>query len=231
MTDMPNSRPGVIFDVDGVLVDSSVAHYHSWLALADESGGHRMSEAEFDATFGRTSREIIAELWPGGQLTAAEIARLDDRKEQLYRDLLRADFRAIAGAADLITALKDAGFAVAAGSSGPPENVFLVLDQLQRRDLFDAVITAADVTRGKPHPEVFLKSAGGLGLPPHQCAVIEDALVGVAAANDAGCLSIALVAPGRDVSRFTAAQHVVRDLSELSPDRIRRWLADRPSRG
>ena len=88
-------RPNVIFDVDGVLVDSYTAHFHSWLALSEERGCHRMTEDEFRATFGRTSRETITQLWPGRKLTTAEIAELDDRKEELFREMLRADFRPI----------------------------------------------------------------------------------------------------------------------------------------
>ena len=215
---------GVIFDVDGVLVDSYTAHFRSWLALADQCGCHRMTEDEFRATFGRTTRETITDLWPGERLASDVIAELDGRKEELFRDMLRAHFNPIAGAADLIVALKEAGFGIAAGSSGPPDNVNLVLDLLQRRDLFDVVVTGVDVSQGKPHPEVFLNGAQHLGFAPSRCAVIEDAVVGVEAANRAGCLSIALVVPPRDVELFQDANHVVRDLTSLSPALISQWL-------
>ena len=78
--------------------------------------------------------------------------------------------------------------------------------------------------RGKPDPEVFLICAGRLGAAPQRCAVIEDAVVGVTAAKRAGTLSIALVVSGRDERLFDHADYVVRELSELSPARIRRWL-------
>jgi beta-phosphoglucomutase len=217
-------RPNVIFDVDGVLVDSYTAHFHSWLALAEERGCHRMTEDEFRATFGRTSRETIAALWPDPGLTVGEIAELDDRKEELFRELLRSDFRAIPGARQLIVDLKHAGFGLAAGSSGPPANVYLTIDQLQARDLFDVVVTATDVTRGKPDPEVFLTCARRLQVSPADCAVIEDAVVGVEAANRAGMLSIAFVAPGRDVNLFHHARRVVPSLTDLSPADIRHVL-------
>jgi beta-phosphoglucomutase len=217
-------RPNVIFDVDGVLVDSYSAHFHSWLALADERGCHRMTEDEFRATFGRTSRETIAAIWPGPRLTVDEIAELDDRKEELFREMLRSDFRAIPGARQLIMELKDAGFGLAAGSSGPPANVYLTIDQLQARDLFDVVVTAADVARGKPDPEVFLTCARRLHASPAACAVIEDAVVGVEAANRAGMFSIAYVAPTRDVNLFRQAGRVVAFLGDLSAADIRRAI-------
>ncbi len=218
-------RLGVIFDVDGVLVDSYTAHFHSWLALADECGCHRMTEDEFRATFGRTSRETIARLWPAEPMATDAIAELDDRKEELFRDMLRAHFQPIPGAADLIAMLKAAGFALAAGSSGPPDNVNLVLEQLQCRELFDAVVTGTDVAHGKPDPEVFVRCADLLELLPARCAVIEDAVVGVEAANRAGCTSIALVVEPREIHPFRHANHIVRELSTLSPDVIKRWLA------
>ncbi len=224
MADRIGERYGVIFDVDGVLVDSYDAHFHSWVALAEETGCHRMTEAEFRATFGRTSRETILQLWPPGELDPLQIARLDDRKEQLFREMLRGDFQSIPGAADLVDELKQAGFLLAAGSSGPPKNVQLVLDMLQRRDLFDVVVTGTDVTKGKPDPEVFNKCVQQLGLPSGRCAVIEDAVVGVEAANRAGCTSIALVVPPRDVQLFTHAHHIIHALAELSAHRIAHWL-------
>ncbi len=224
---MHRDRPCVIFDVDGVLVDSYQAHFHSWLALADDGNCPRMTEDEFRATFGRTTRETIAQLWPSQQWTRDEIVRLDDRKEELFRELLSADFQAMPGAASLIVSLKDAGFGLAAGSSGPPDNVFLVLDQLACRKYFDVVVTAVDVSRGKPDPEVFLTCARRLGVSGATCAVIEDAVVGVTAANRAGAMSIALVTEGREVSLFEHADHIVRELAALSPELIRNWLGVR----
>ena len=219
-------RPHVIFDVDGVLVDSYTAHFHSWLALSDERDCHRMTEDEFRATFGRTSRETIRELWPGRELTDAEIAELDDRKEELFREMFRADFRPIPGARQLIAALKQAGFGLAAGSSGPPANVLLTIDRLGVRDLFDVVVTGVDVTRGKPDPEVFTTCASRLHARSGACAVIEDAVVGVEAANRAGMYSIALVTAGRDPDLFQHASQIVRDLHELSPESVRDALAN-----
>jgi beta-phosphoglucomutase len=217
----------VIFDVDGVLVDSYAAHLESWRALARERNCHEMTEEEFRATFGRTSREIIAALWTDNELTAEQIRELDDRKEVLFREMLRADFRAMPGAGDLIDSLRAAGFVIAAGSSGPPDNVLLVLEQLGRSEKFGAVITGVDVQRGKPEPEVFQRAAQRLGVPVERCAVIEDAQVGIEAANRAGMLSIGLAAPPRTVDEFKDADQIVESLSELTPELIADWVGSR----
>ncbi len=212
-----------IFDMDGVLVDTYRAHYRSWLAMA-EPEGLSFTEAEFGQTFGRTSREIIAHFWGEGRYGDAEIAALDERKEAAFRRIIEADFPAMPGAAKLLEELHDAGFALGVGSSGPPENVELVLQRLGVGELFEAVVTGMDVTRGKPDPQVFLIAAERLGVRPERCAVIEDAPAGVEAANAAGMASIGLTSTGRTAESLCAARLVVGSLEELSAPRLRELI-------
>ena len=207
---------GVIFDVDGVLVDSYRAHFQSWQTMARRHGLH-MTEEQFAATFGRTSREIIPSLWPG-RVEPSRVAQLDEEKEAIYREVLRRDFPEMDGAGELLADLRGAGFALAVGSSGPPANVELVLDCLGPH-LFDAGVSGADVTRGKPDPEVFLKAAGKLDLPPGRCAVIEDAPAGIEAARRAGAGAIALTGTASR-EKLAHADLVVDSLRELSPRTI-----------
>ena len=223
---MMKNEYAVIFDMDGVLVDSYHTHYKSWLAMV-EPEGLQFSEAEFARTFGRTSREIIAHFWGDRGYDDAEITALDDRKEAAFRRIIAADFPAMPGAGELLQALRQSGFKLALGSSGPPENVDLVLDRLGKRSLFDAIITATDVTRGKPDPQVFLIAAERLGTPAGRCAVIEDAPLGVSAANAAGMTSIALASTGRTRESLSAADLVVDSLAELSPEILRDLTARR----
>ncbi|MHC4178313.1 MAG: HAD family hydrolase, partial [Planctomycetota bacterium] len=203
-----NHDYAVIFDMDGVLVDTYQAHYRSWLAMA-EPEGLSFTEAEFAPTFGRTSREIIAYFWGDGRYTDAEIAALDEQKEATFRRFIEADFPAMPGADGLLKELHDAGLALAVGSSGPPENIELVLEKLGACGLFQAVVTGMEVTRGKPDPQVFLIAAERLGVPPARCAVIEDAPAGVAAANAAGMTSIGLTSTGRTAESLSAARLVI----------------------
>ena len=222
--DRPAVKRAVIFDMDGVLIDSFDAHFESWVMLAHEIGGSYPREA-FDTDFGRTSREIIAHRWGdlGEPLTDARIAEMDDRKEALFRDIIAAKLPVMPGAPELIASLVDAGFSLAVGSSGPPENVHLTVDGLGASQ-FGAVVTGMDVSRGKPDPEVFLSAAAKLGVPPAQCAVVEDAAPGVAAANAAGMVSIGLVSTGRKREQLNEADWTVDRLDELSPDAIARRI-------
>jgi beta-phosphoglucomutase len=217
------SRLGAIFDMDGVLVDSYRAHFQSWRDVAAQEGLD-VTEKEFAATFGRTSREIIEMLWSEGRYTDQEILALDARKEAAFRDLIRADFPIMPGATDLVDSLSQAGWALAVGSSGPPENIELVLDRLGKRDAFGAVVTGMDVTRGKPDPQVFLIAAERLGIAPQNCAVVEDAPAGVAAAHAAGMKAIGFASTGRSRQELAEADLVIDGLVELSPEVFRRVI-------
>jgi len=211
----------VIFDVDGVLADSFGAHRDSWMRAAREAG-IEMTEGQFATTFGRTSREIIRHFWGDG-LTEEQMREIDDRKEALYRDLVRDDFPTMEGAVELIDALHAAGFRLAIGSSGPPENVELSVRCLGRAACFDAIVTGRDVTHGKPDPEVFTLAGRRLAVDERRCAVVEDAVAGISAANAAGMVSIALVGTTtRDA--LTDADLVVDSLRELSATRIEKLL-------
>ena len=148
----------VIFDVDGVLIDSYTPHFESWIRLWAEHG-RTYTEEQFVAGFGRTSREVIREQWTFEPLDDARIAQIADRKEQLYRDVVEQDFPGMDGAAELIRTLAEAGVPIAIGSSGPPENVELVVRKLQIGQYVRAQVTGNDVTRGKPHPQVFQLAA------------------------------------------------------------------------
>lgn len=213
-------RRAVIFDMDGVLVDSYGAHYESWRALASEHG-LEMTETRFRATFGQTSREIIRRLWGAG-LDDVRVAELDERKERLYREIVSRDFPVMDGAVELIDALAERGVLLAVGSSGPPANVALALDKLGRSERFSAVVHGLEVRRGKPDPEVFLCAAGKLGVEPRRCVVIEDAAHGIEAARAAGMPAVALVSTGRSERELRAAvpDLLVHRLAELSVERL-----------
>jgi beta-phosphoglucomutase len=218
---------GVIFDMDGVLVNSYRAHLLSWQQVA-RSFGVSLTEEQFARGLGRTSREFIHQMWPG-TFDDERVKAFDVAKEQAYRDILRADFPEMDGAADLMSALHDAGFRLAIGSSGPPPNVEVVRECLRHGRLLNATVCGAEVRHGKPDPEVFLIAARKIGLAPMNCAVIEDAPVGVEAARRAGMAAIALTGTAPRTALNERAHLVVDSLRELTPalitDLIRRAAA------
>jgi len=212
------TRQAVIFDMDGVLIDSYRAHLEAWQRLGEKLG-RPITEEVFVPTFGRVNREIFHHLW-GDAFADAEIDRWGDWKERAYREIILKRFPGTQGAAELLDALKEAGFALAIGSSGPPENVAAALLGLGRATLFDAIVSGREVTRGKPHPEVFLKAAGKLGLEPRACAVVEDSLAGLEAAARAQMTPIGLTGTFPRERLAGKAALVVDSLRELTPERI-----------
>jgi beta-phosphoglucomutase len=226
LKDVSPDAMAVIFDMDGVLVDSYRPHLASWRRAAGRFG-LTMSEADFAGTFGRTSREIIRKLWPdrfaeadepaaGGAPTRPTLANFDRLKESDYRDIISETFPAMDGAAELIAALFAAKFKLAIGSSGPAENVALVKRKLPNGDLISETVDGSQVKHGKPDPEVFLLAARKLGVAPARCAVVEDAIVGLQAARSAGMTAIALTGTADRAGLTAHADLVVDSLRELS---------------
>jgi len=212
-----NRQYGTIFDMDGVLIDSFDLHRRSWQRMARQYG-IEMTDEQFASTFGRTSREIIRQFW-GANVTPEQVRHMDDCKEAVFREMLRQHIPVMPGAIELIKDLADSGFVLGVGSSGPPENVELVVDGLGLRERLAAIVTGRDVSRGKPDPLVFLLTARRMGIDPARCAVIEDAVHGVAAARRAGMKVIALTGTaGREA--LGQADLIVDSLSELNATRI-----------
>jgi beta-phosphoglucomutase len=214
-------RWGVIFDMDGVLIDSYRAHFEAWQKILPGLG-LEMTEDQFAPLFGRTNADILAALFP--TLPAERYPVIDKEKETLFREILLADFPEMDGAAELIAALDQAGAALAIGSSAPPENVQVALDRLSVGEKFQTTTNGSEITLGKPDPEVFVKTARKIRVPPSRCVVVEDAPAGVAAAKAAGCAAIALIGTAPR-SKLSEADLTVDSLRELTPEIIRGLLA------
>ncbi|UCD29838.1 MAG: HAD family phosphatase [Planctomycetota bacterium] len=214
---------GLIFDMDGVLVDSTRAHFQSWCLLAEELG-QQVTEEAFIQTFGRQNRDIVPLFF--GYDDQETVQKLGDRKEELYRDIIRQHVPANDGAVELVRSCHQAGFKLAIGSSGPPQNIDLVLKGMRIGPYFDVRITSKQCTRGKPDPQVFSLAIEGLGIPAHHCAVVEDAPSGIQAALAAGAAAIAL-AGNHPPQALAAANLIVNSLRELSPDKLKRLIAQK----
>lgn len=219
---MSSTSYGVIFDVDGVLVDSYRAHFVTWQASARKHG-FDCTEAEFALAFGRTAREVIRESWDSA-LSNQWIRDFEDEKESLYRDMIAKDFPAIEGAFELIHALHAENVPMAIGSSGPPLNVQAVIRALKAEDAIKTVITGADVKIGKPNPDVFQQGAAGMQIPANRCVVLEDAVPGLQAARAAGMKCVGVVSHGRSREELADADHLVTDLTQLSPQLLQQII-------
>ncbi len=208
---------GVIFDMDGVLVASGRAHDASWKMLA-KSRGLSITSEQFAATFGKSSREIIRTLW-GESIPDADVRAMDDRKEELYRELITGLVPLTVGVRETLWHLQQAGYSLAVGTSGPRANVDLVLRETGMEGFFAAIATGEDVRHGKPAPDVFLLAAERLRIEPSRCVVIEDAPVGVAAAKAAGMPVIGFVGTHpAETLRAAGVDHVATHMRDITPD-------------
>jgi HAD superfamily hydrolase (TIGR01509 family) len=169
--------------MDGVLIDSGAHHRDAWVAMCAECGVTPPPEF-WRLTIGRPAEEAVALLVP--HAAPAERRRLAEAKRAHYVRLARRGLVPIAGAPEFVERLAAAGVARAIATSASRADMDRLLGALGLRHLFEVAVAAEDVRLGKPHPEVYLTAAAGLGVPPAACVVFEDAVVGVRAARAAG---------------------------------------------
>jgi beta-phosphoglucomutase family hydrolase len=217
---MNSSDIGFIFDWDGVVIDSHAAHEESWHLLFDELR-RSMPEGFFKKTFGMRNQQIIPLCFDFVEADDhAEIKRLGDRKEELYRDILRRDgIVSLPGVLPLLRELKARGIPRVVGSSTPRLNIETVMQMAGLEGLFDDIVSAEDVTAGKPDPQVFLKAAQKIGREPAQCIVLEDAHVGIEAGKRAG-MKIVAVATTHPIASLDDADAAFENLDGLGVDAI-----------
>jgi HAD superfamily hydrolase (TIGR01509 family) len=183
---MPLPKFAVLFDMDGVIVDSNPAHK---IAIQTFCKTHKLKvTAAFlkRKVYGRTNNEWLPEVF-GRLLSAKELKTYADEKETLFREIFAPNLVPVNGVMTLIESLKAAGVKIALATSAPLKNADFILDGLYIKGHFDALLTCKDVDKGKPHPQVYMKAAEALGMPPERCIVIEDSLSGVEAGIAAGC--------------------------------------------
>lgn len=211
---------GVIFDWDGVIIDSRRQHQRSWEMLASEENLVWQDEW-FAQGFGRRNPDIIPNLY-GWTEDPAEIARLADRKEALYRELVvEMGLSALPGVAELLKELAKARIPFGVGSSTPRSNLDAAIPLLGLPVSFDVIVAGEDVAKGKPDPEVFLRCAEFLRVPPQASVVIEDAHVGVQAAKAGGMKCVAVATTHRrETFHDPAPDLLLDDMSQVSLDRL-----------
>lgn len=209
----------VLWDLDGTLVDSEEFHWQSWRdILAPE--GLSITYEQFLASFGKKNDPIMRE-WLGSGYTHERAVRLAEAKEADYRRLVgEHGLTALPGAREWLTALHATGWKQAIVTSAPAANADVMLAALGMGGLFEAVVTAEDVSHGKPDPEVFLTGATRLGVPPSRCIVVEDAAAGVEGARRAGMKRVGV---SRRVT--LVADVIATSLVELPSDTFDRLLA------
>jgi len=222
MTANQNTLPrAVLWDVDGTLVDSLEYHWLSWrTALSNE--GYTLTREQFMSTFGRRNDEILRTYF-GPQITPERILRISLDKEEQYREMVRRrGIEPLPGVRRWLDQLKAAGWRQAIASSAPSLNLEVILAALDVKDRFDAIVSAEEVERGKPDPQIFLAAAAKVQTPPARCIVVEDAPAGTEAARRAGMRAIGVLTTHATLE----ADLVVKTLDELDETAFAALLAE-----
>jgi beta-phosphoglucomutase family hydrolase len=216
---MNKTERAVLWDVDGTLVDSAEYHFLTWReALAREN--FELTRARFDASFGQRN-ETILRAYFGADFPAQEIARIANAKETLYREHVHTrGIEPLPGVRRWLKRLRAEGWRQAVASSAPRENLDAIMAALKIADYFDALVSAEEVQRGKPHPDVFLAAARKLGVVPARCVVVEDAPAGIEGARRAGCRTVGVLSTHATLE----ADIVVKTLAELRADAFARLV-------
>lgn len=175
----------LIFDMDGTVVDNMPYHTKTWIELLDRHGVQTTGEAFFRETAGMTNPQIVR-FYFGRDATEGLIAAISVEKEAIYRELYRAHVQPHAGLVDLLTTARERGIKTGLATSAPQENIDFILDGAGLRPLLDTVVGHADITHGKPHPDIYLVTAQRLGADPTRCVAFEDAPIGIESAVRAG---------------------------------------------
>jgi HAD superfamily hydrolase (TIGR01509 family) len=209
----------VLWDLDGTLVDSEEFHWQSWRDTMRPEGVE-LTYAQFLASFGQRNDRIVP-AWLGSDVDVARMNRIGEDKEDAFRRLGETHGLApLPGAREWLTRLRGSGWKQSIASSAPRVNVDMMLRVAGLDGCFDAIVSADDVTIGKPDPQVFLKAAEKLGVPPTQCIVVEDAAAGIEGARRAGMRSIGVTKNG-----VLPADLFVASLADLPADAFDRLLS------
>lgn len=221
---------GCLFDVDGTMVDNHPFHRQAWIELGRRHG-LPIDEAYYRQHIHSRDNTVIMIQMREQFGNPALPDSLADEKEAIYRELYCGQVTEIPGLTRFIEELTALGADLAVVSNAPPENVELVLKGLGLRNRFGAVVTPGPELPGKPRPDLFLRAAERLGLPPERCVVFEDSYSGFLAAEAAGMPCVAVIHGMSPVSapylNRTAIQ--VRDFTEITGAQVAQLAGEKPS--
>lgn len=219
-------KKAALFDMDGTLVDNTLAHIRAFEIFCARYGVTGWKE-KLSQAFGMGNDDIMRLIMPAELLRERGLASLAEEKEAIYRELYAPEIHPVEGLVPLLESLRAAGVRCAVGSSGCRANVDFVLEKCRIGEFFDARISGDRVTRCKPDPEIYLTAAAALGMAPAECVVFEDAKAGIESARRAGVgrvVALATTLPREVLERETDADVIGETFADLPG--LDRLLAD-----
>ncbi|RVU24948.1 HAD family phosphatase [Sandaracinomonas limnophila] len=177
---------GILFDMDGVVVDNLPYHVDAWLLFCEKKGIPLTRETFYKELNGMNSKDTF-EWFFKRQMTREEVHPLEEEKEEIYREFYAPFRKPLEGLVEFLKEIRSSGIKVALATSAGQGNIDFTIDGIGLRDQFDVIVGGAEVTKGKPDPEIYLLAAQKLGVNPANCWVIEDSLQGIKSGQSAGC--------------------------------------------
>jgi beta-phosphoglucomutase family hydrolase len=209
---------GLVFDMDGTLVDNLEYHFMSFDEYARRKGLTLLEPMSLKLN-GMHSDDVFRTMLGEEQCKKYSLDELNRGKEEVYRDMYRGHIEPLPGILELLREAKERGVKCAIGSSGCRENVEFIIEGLGIADYIDVSISGSDVTHGKPHPEIFLTAIERMGLKPEECIVVEDAVNGILAGVAAGCKCLGITTTASaEVLTEAGADMCVDDYSTITLD-------------
>lgn len=211
-----NHIKAVIFDLDGVITDTAEFHYLAWKKIADELNVY-FNEEMNESLKGIDRMHSLEIILKGSdkQYANEEKIKLAERKNNYYKELIKnmSPKDLLPGAVDLLEDLRRQNIKV--GLASVSKNAFSVVDSLKVSHLFDYIVDAATIQKGKPDPEIFLKASQNLDVEPSYCIGVEDAIAGIESIKSAGMLAVGV----GDPTVLNRADFVIKTLLEFDLDR------------
>ena len=216
---LPNDQSvkGILFDLNGTMIDDMMIHHKAWQKKLAEHGLD-LSLEEVRQTIHGVNEEILERLF-AHKYTVEERKQIAWEKEAAYREIFKPDLKLIDGLPAFLASLLHAGFPMAIGTAAPKENADFVLDELNMRSMFGALIHAGDVEKGKPNPEVFEKAASGIHLEAKDCLIFEDSPTGAEAAHNAGA-PVVIITTTHTPEEFAHLPNVVHAMDDYKNIRL-----------
>jgi len=216
-----NKATAFIFDMNGTIIDDMPWHIKIWNELFNEHGAGHTLEQSKEELYGKNS-EILERIFPG-KFSDAEKDALEVEKEKRYQQLYKAEMKLIKGLDTFLPRAFNNNIAIALGTAAIRFNVDFILDGLDIRRYFKAVVAAEDVTISKPHPETFLQCASLLKVNPQDCIVFEDSPKGVETAANAGMKCVALTTM-HTAEEFAAYKNVIMIVADYRDERLEKFF-------
>lgn len=209
----------VIFDMDGVIIDSEPLHYKIFMNYTKTKFGFTISDEEYDTFIGTTNLHMFSKLKEKYKIESDINTLLQEYEEKCVEFLMsEKGEKPISGVDILVKKLYEENFKLALASSSPKKQIHIVLDMFSLSDYFSQKVSGQEVEKGKPAPDIFLRAAELLGVLPEECLVFEDSRNGVLAAKTAGMKCIAFYNPNSGKQDLSYADKIIKSFDEVNHD-------------